>query len=229
MKKIRLLIIAFILLNTGLAVSGVQQKINASVRKFVRMRADADSVSVYVQNIQPDRVRNGSKNITIEWKRGANDLKGRVVVPVRIHYSDNTSDLIYVHAEISLFCMVPVAAGNISRYSTINNSNLRLELRDVTSLRAEPAELQELVSGVRTKRLITKGRIITRDMIEQVPVIRRGERVKVVVDCRNLHVSTYAIAKEDGWPGKRIRIRTEGSRRELYAEVAGPAVVRITL
>jgi len=228
MRQFRLLIF-FILICAQAAVSGVHESISASVVSYIKKRVNADSVSVVVRNLQHVKIGQDVRYAAVEWKRGTNDLRGRVAVPVRVYYSDNSTDLIYLQADISLFCMVPVAVRNIDRYNTLNYSDLYLELRDVTSLRKDVAKPEELISGVRTKRLITKGRIITRDMIEPVPVIRRGDRVKIVVDCRNLQVSTYGIAKEDGWPGKRIRIRTENSRRELYAEVAGPAVVKITL
>lgn len=204
-------------------------EIASAVKRFAVNRVHADSVSVFVSNVQQNSREKTPRFIAVEWKRSIQEMKGRIVVPVRLVFHDNTSELVYVTTDVRVYTTVTVAARTIHRNSTVGYADLRTELRDITDLRSLPAAPEQLISNVRATRTVTAGRIITLDMIEPEPVIRRGDKVMVVARCNNLRVTTYGIAREDGWKGKRIRIKTTGARRELYAEVSGPSVVTIEL
>ena len=44
------------------------------------------------------------------------------------------------------------------------------------------------------------------------PLVRRGDQVELIAIADSFTVSTLAIAEQDGAPGDRIRVRTEGRR-----------------
>jgi len=229
MRNFKIQILAFILLFSAVCTGDITNTVKNRIYRFVKSGTDADSVSVFVDKLPSVKNSAQIKFVAVEWKKGKAQLRGRVVIPVRIVFQDNSSEIVYVNTEISLFKRVPVAEMNMNRNKPLHYSDFKMELRDITALRTEPAEPEDLYSGVRTRRVIVRGRIITKDMIESEPVIHRGDRVKVLAKSSNLLVTTYAIAKQDGWKGKRIRVRTLGSRKEIYALVTGPSVVEIIL
>lgn len=51
------------------------------------------------------------------------------------------------------------------------------------------------------------------------PVIRKGDQVELVADGGDFTVSTLAIAQQDGAPGDRIRVKSEGRTAPVTAEV----------
>lgn len=58
------------------------------------------------------------------------------------------------------------------------------------------------------------------------PVIRRGDQVEMIAEGGGFSVSTLAVAQQDGAPGDRIRVRTEGKSTVVTAEVdAGGRVI----
>jgi len=59
------------------------------------------------------------------------------------------------------------------------------------------------------------------------PVIRRGDPVDLVADSSGFSVSVSAIAQEDGAPGSRIRVRTDGKGQPIFAEVIDAGRVRL--
>ena len=59
------------------------------------------------------------------------------------------------------------------------------------------------------------------------PVIRRGDPVDLVADSDGFSVSVSATAQEDGSPGSRIRVRTDGKSQPLFAEVIDAGRVRL--
>lgn len=59
------------------------------------------------------------------------------------------------------------------------------------------------------------------------PVIRRGDPVDLIAGSQNFQVSTGAVAQEDGAPGARIRVKSDGKNGIILAEVIGEGQVRI--
>jgi len=59
------------------------------------------------------------------------------------------------------------------------------------------------------------------------PVVRRGDPVDLVAEADGFSVSISATAQEDGVPGARIRVRADGKRTPIYAEVMADGSVRL--
>lgn len=59
------------------------------------------------------------------------------------------------------------------------------------------------------------------------PVIRRGDPVDLEAGSGSFVVSTQAVAQEDGAPGARIRVKSEGKSTIILAEVVDYGRVRI--
>ncbi len=58
-------------------------------------------------------------------------------------------------------------------------------------------------------------------------VVRRGDPVDLVAETSGFSVSVSGIAQEDGAPGSRIRIKTDGRNAPLFAEVIDSGRVRL--
>ena len=59
------------------------------------------------------------------------------------------------------------------------------------------------------------------------PVVRRGDPVDLVAGAEGFSVSVSATAQEDGAPGARIRVRTDGRAQPMFAEVIDAGRVRL--
>ena len=59
------------------------------------------------------------------------------------------------------------------------------------------------------------------------PVVRRGDPVDLVAESSGFSVSVSATAQEDGAPGSRIRVKTDGAKGQLFAEVMDAGLVRL--
>ena len=59
------------------------------------------------------------------------------------------------------------------------------------------------------------------------PVVRRGDPVDLVADSQGFSVSVSAIAQEDGAPGSRIRVKTDGKSQPMFAEVVDAGLVKL--
>jgi flagellar basal body P-ring formation protein FlgA len=64
-------------------------------------------------------------------------------------------------------------------------------------------------------------------MARAEPVIRRGDPVDLVAGSAGFSVSVSGVAQEDGAPGHRIRIRTDGAKAPVFAEVVDAGLARL--
>ncbi len=79
-------------------------------------------------------------------------------------------------------------------------------------------------------RLAGAGAAATRSAgvpVKAEPVIRRGDPVDLVAGSAGFSVSVSAVAQEDGAPGARIRVRTDGQKGPIFAEVVDAGLARL--
>ncbi|MCK5527599.1 MAG: flagellar basal body P-ring formation protein FlgA, partial [Candidatus Latescibacteria bacterium] len=84
---------------------------------------------------------------------------------------------------------------------------------------------EELI-GKRMTKTVGIGRIVSRKDVEERPIIIRGSRVTILAEMGGLTVQATGKALEDGWRGKRIKVRNEASKKRLVAEVVDERTVR---
>ncbi len=142
-------------------------------------------------------------------------------MPVRIYDKNLSSSVIYVRADILWFKKVCISTARINRHQLFDDSVLSMEMRDISDLSGEPFIHISEIEGMRSRHLIQSGRIITQNMTEMPPLIKRGEKVTIRMIKGRLLVTSSGIARQDGWLGDEIRIRTPQNQQEIKATVAG--------
>ncbi len=132
-----------------------------------------------------------------------------------------------VSLEISIDKQVIAASQKIKRHQRITSEMLTKVTRRISSDWSALVTSKKELVGKEAKRVIRKGTIITKDLFRLVPVIHRGDIVKVQVKSTGLTLTTSAYAKEDGTVGEIVHIETVAGSRKLKAKVQGPGLVVI--
>lgn len=125
--------------------------------------------------------------------------------------------------------MVPavVAARNIGRHEMVEPALLTTARVPLSRLPhgavAEPGDLL----GNRAVVRVAQGRPVTRNMVEEPPVVLRGDRVTLLVRRPGLTVTTVGEAREDGAPKAVIAVTNLGSHRTVQARVVDARTVEV--
>ena len=131
---------------------------------------------------------------------------------------------------IKTFQNIVVAKANLTRHEIIRAEDLMLSRRETTKLKADNFyTLASDLIGLRTKRLMKKGVIIAPNGVETVPVINRGSEVEIHFSKGPLNIVLPGIAREDGRPGKSIRVQCLENRRSYHADVIDSHKVKVNL
>ncbi|SDF64477.1 flagella basal body P-ring formation protein FlgA [Massilia sp. PDC64] len=104
--------------------------------------------------------------------------------------------------------------------------DFRSELQDVLGLAAAPAAPTDW-SGMRLRAPLADGEVLAARSVVPAGAVRRGDRVRLVVDAAPLRIETAAVAQEDGMAGARVRVMPAAGGEAVAARVVGPGVVAI--
>lgn len=179
------------------------------------------------------------ENLTVEAPRGLSlpaaevhvDLEPRSVAAsslllyARIGGAGASPRETWIRVRGSLYAEVAVAARPIARGQELGPEDVRLERRRITRLAPAPLRGVQELAGLRARRPLGSGAVLSPDAVEPVPLVQRGDLVRLLAAGRLFRVAVEAQALEDGVRGKRIRVKNLNSGKVLVAEVTGPREV----
>jgi flagella basal body P-ring formation protein FlgA len=136
---------------------------------------------------------------------------------------------IYVSVRISYRGDVLVAARSLPRGSAVGASDLVVQERDLQGGPFGYLTQTEQAVGMRTTRAVRAGMPIAEGILEEVPVVTRGQKVWMVAESANLKVRMVGTALQDGAVGDRVRVENASSKKVVEGIVAQNGIVRISL
>lgn len=130
-----------------------------------------------------------------------------------------------VNCEIKVVLTVVVAVAAIERGQVIQNSDCDLKVVDVTHLGTIPYNTLSQVAGKKALRLISKGQIINKQWVQEIPEIEKGDPVTIVVNKNAVRVTVSATAREPGQIGEKIWVENSESHKLVRVMVKSKGVV----
>lgn len=118
---------------------------------------------------------------------------------------------------------IPVKKGTV-----LGPKHLRETVLDISELR-DPGFSQEEFIGKRLKRTLRAGTPLQISMVESLPVVHRGERVKIVIQSGPMLLTATGLAYSDGKVNDLIRVQNINSSKVVFGRVTGPGTVEVLL
>jgi len=168
-----------------------------------------EEFQVYGEVISPKSIHAGTRSITIRTKYGSRTM----AQVVRLRW----------------FAYLVVATKDIKRGEVLSPDVLEVQLVEYKrSYRRCFSNIGEVV-GMGSARSIKKGEPITDRDIERPYLVKRGDRVTVVVRSGAVDVEVEGIALEPGFKGSRIKVRVPKFRKDIEAVVISEKMVLLDL
>ena len=155
-------------------------------------------------------------------------LRGPTMLRVELIVDAETQKALTVTVDARFFRPVLVTTRSIRRGTVLaDDGAVELVERDVTSARhGYFTNLDELL-GLRARRPVGFGVVVSHRHVEEIPVIQRGDDVEMRVTSANMQMSTAGVALQDGAIGARIRVKNVASGKVLYGKVVDAATVQV--
>jgi len=133
-----------------------------------------------------------------------------------------------VRGTLEVLAPVAVAVSNLRRGDLIAETQVQMEPRDISTLRAPCLQLQQVI-GKKLLQSIKVGSVIDLSSIEFPPVVKKGAFVKILGQNNGLQLTASGIAKTDGKQGQIIKVKNTSSDKVIFCRVTAPGLVEVQI
>lgn len=226
-----ILAILFLVCSPALMVlAGPREMIEQACRNYVidQLHWNPDDVAIIFHSyIRPELEWTGVR-LHVSHPRNA-DLCGVVTLKVAAVKDGDTLRSFPVPVEIALYDDVVVTTRRLRHGDEVSSGDVAIRRQQV-DLRADaPFTDVAKVVGRRATLALPVGRILSGSAIEELPLIKRGDRVTLRFQRKNLLLTAQGEAIEDGWAGRQVRIRNLSSKKLITGIAAESGVIDVTL
>jgi len=130
----------------------------------------------------------------------------------------------------SLEALVPVvvAVSSLRRNDLITEADIRMEPRDISSLRSPCLHLEQVI-GKKVLRNTQAGSVIDLASIEIPPMVKKGTLVKILGQKNGMELTATGISLTDGQEEQVIKVKNTSSSKDIFCRVIGPGLVEVQL
>ena len=199
-----------------------------------------------VSQVESEIPANASLEIDVRWqnnieldvdvdpvirvrKSSSRQLRGPSVLRVGVDLDGETLRKMSVTADIRLHLPVLVAPYSIKRGENIESTRFEMVKRDVTKLRGVYYTDQNELVGMRMGRSLGAGEILTDLHVERIPIVKRGEIIRIISRGRVVQVAIDGTAMQDGGKGDLIRVKNVDSGKIVRGHVVESGLVEVGL
>lgn len=133
-----------------------------------------------------------------------------------------------VRGKIEAIAQVVVSARKLRRGTILGNKDLTIAAVDISDLH-EPGFAEDNFTGLVLTRSVRAGTPIVATMVETLPVVHRGEKVKILIKSGALQVTATGLAHSDGKLNQMIRVQNISSNKVVLCRVTAPGLVEVVL
>lgn len=141
---------------------------------------------------------------------------------------DQVAKNMSIRGRIEATANIVVTAQAVKKDSILSPQLLTMAVTDISEMSGPQFEASDLV-GMKLTRSLKAGTPVLARMVESLPVVRRGEKVKIVINSGQLHVSATGFAFNDGRLDEMIQVQNLSSNKLIYGRVAAPGLVEVML
>jgi flagella basal body P-ring formation protein FlgA len=162
-------------------------------------------------------------------KSSSRKLRGPSVVRVGIDLDGETLRKMSITADVRIHMPVLVAAYNLKRGEQIESTFFEITKSDVTKLRGVYYTDQNELKDLRMVRSLSAGDVLTDQHIERIPIIKRGEFIRILARGDLFEVTTEGTAMQDGGKGDLIRVKNVDSGKVIRGHVIDSGLIEVGL
>jgi flagella basal body P-ring formation protein FlgA len=122
-------------------------------------------------------------------------------------------------ARLEVFAEVVVAKNSLRRHQIVDEKDVHLVNRNITQQAADVVTDLEEVLGKRVTLSVNTQEVLRKSMLEVPPLVKKGDRVILVVENTHFKITCMGEVKEEGRAGERIKVTNISSKREVYGRV----------
>ena len=155
------------------------------------------------------------------------NIKTPVILPIHIIINGHVEKKITATVNVTVLTEVVVTKIPLGRYRLITKDDVFMQKKNLAKLPSNIIINIKDVLGKRARRTINAGVVLKTDMIENPPLVGRGDNVIIIAESCGLKITAIGEVREKGCRGDRVKVLNTGSNNEIYARVLDANTVRV--
>ncbi len=132
-----------------------------------------------------------------------------------------------VNARVDITLPVLIAAHYLGKHQEVQAKDFEWGSRSLFLLPQDVVSDMKEVLGKRMTLAINKGEVLRRGMVEDPPLVKRGDRVRLLVENDQIKITTVGEIREEGRKGDRVKLVNLSSKKEVIGRVIDEHTVQI--
>jgi flagellar basal body P-ring formation protein FlgA len=168
----------------------------------------------------------GDMQWTVQGKSG-NDLIGNVALTVEFSVDEKIVKKILVSGRVSVVRETVKAVRKIERGRIISAEDLTTTRENTLHFRKDSIINKEDVVGKRALRTIQADQTIQTNMLENSPMVKKGDKVIIKAENSQFRITTAGEALQDGRSGDQVEVLNLQSGGKVFGTVRGSGLVEV--
>jgi flagella basal body P-ring formation protein FlgA len=152
---------------------------------------------------------------------------GKIPLSVQFHVDGKLRKKVWATATVEMVIDVVVAKRLLRKHKSIDEDDIELQKMDLAQLPSNVITDPQDIIGKRTRQTIGSQAVLSANLIELPPIIKRGDVVIIVVEKQGLRITARGKAKRQGRLGERIPVVNLDSKKILYAHIVDSHTVKL--
>jgi len=159
--------------------------------------------------------------------RAEGDFMGYVSLPAIVKVNGEEERRLILSGWIDRFENVVCTSRPLARRTILTEEDLCLEKRNISKLPTNVLQSSEFLVGKQLKRSVDAGTVLTANVVDVPPLIKKGDRVTIVAESSCLRITALGVAKGKGSAGEYIRVENLMNNKEIVASVVDSSTVKV--
>jgi flagella basal body P-ring formation protein FlgA len=214
----------------ALPTAPVEGHLRAAIRQYAAgaMAVPPDAVRVELSGRTPVDSALFKPGVAFEVEsRSSGSPVGSVWFTIRLFTGGRFFKEETVQATVEVLHDFVVSARPLDRDACIGNDDIRIVQKWVKRMPANTLTDTGEAIGKRTCTSVRAGTELTRSMLREMVVVKKGKGVRIELEQGPLFVTAVGTSEENGTIGNLVRVRNTSSNRIIWARVIGEAAVRV--
>lgn len=154
-------------------------------------------------------------------------LRPRVAVTVTVSVDGKPAVAVPVWFRVKVIAPVLVYNRNLPRGTLLGADDLRVAERDLTRIATDVATEVAELPGKWLTRAVRAGDAVLESEVAPEPLVKRDERVKVLLTTKTIAITASGIASKSGYRGDMIKVLIDGAQSPSLTRVLKKGVVEV--
>jgi flagella basal body P-ring formation protein FlgA len=211
------------------AVEVGRERIEQIVTAFIQQQFAGKGQTVRIKEIrgaEPVLVSKGSLSHQVAAPRNT-ALSGSLPLTVTLKVNNEVEKRMMVTAMVEVLVNAVVTTRPLGRLKPIEESDVEVRPVDVSGLPADYIADLDAVLNKRTRRLLDANTVLRPDLVESQPIVKRGDRVRIIVESAGMRITAVGEVKQNGCLGERISVANLDTNKVIQARVVDTQTVKI--